>query len=105
MSVHVCTHVGNTFARQHRGEQRIQDGPPACRNTRTALEDFLVNLRNLPCWVDGHLSGNVFGAKFSRDYWLHIFKHGTAQNGTPVLTAPLDIKKMITVAGGEPVGV
>ncbi len=69
------------------------------------IENFLGNLRNLPCWVDGHLSGNVFGAKFSRDYWLHIFKHGTAPNGTRVLAEPLDIKKMITVAGGEPVGI
>jgi hypothetical protein len=69
----------------------------------TRIENLLLNLRNLPCWVDGHLSGNVFGAKFSRDYWLHIFKHATAPNGTRVLTEPLDIKKMISVPGGEPV--
>jgi hypothetical protein len=69
------------------------------------LEAFLVNLRNLPCWVDRHLSGIVFGAKFSRDYWLHIFKHGVAPNGTRVLTEPIDIKKMITVSSGETVGV
>ena len=28
----------------------------------TRIENFLVNLRNLPCWVDRHLSGIVFGA-------------------------------------------
>lgn len=59
------------------------------------LRTFLRNLRGLPCWIDRNLSGSVFGTKQSRDYWLNIFKTGTAASGTKVLTEPISIQKMI----------
>jgi len=59
------------------------------------IMNFLMNLRGLPCWIDRNLSGTVFGAKQNRDFWIQIFKTGVASTGTRVLTAPLDIQKMI----------
>ena len=66
------------------------------------IENFLVNLRGLPCWVDRNLSGMVFGAKQNRDFWIAIFKGGVAPNGKRVLTEPVDINKMIRSAAGGP---
>jgi hypothetical protein len=68
------------------------------------LENFLTNLRGLPCWVDRNLSGMVFGAKQNRDFWLAIFQKGVAPNGKRVLTEPIDINKMIKPAGGGVAG-
>ena len=55
------------------------------------LRVFLKNVRGLPCWIDRNLSGTVFGSKQSKDYWISIFKTGSAAGGTKVLTEPIAI--------------
>jgi HNH endonuclease len=59
------------------------------------IRNFLINLRGLPCWMDRNLSVTVFGTKQTRDFWLTVFKNGTASSGVRVLSGPLDIQKMI----------
>jgi hypothetical protein len=59
------------------------------------IRNFLINLRGLPCWIDKNLSGTVFGAKQTRDFWIHIFQTGVSPSKTPVLPEPIDIQKMI----------
>jgi hypothetical protein len=63
------------------------------------IELFLKNLAVLPCWVDKNLSSTVFGAKRNRDYWNEVFLTGKSPEGVPVLTAPLDLNKMVQGPG------
>jgi hypothetical protein len=59
------------------------------------IENFLVNLRKLPCWIDRNLSTTVFGPKQNLDYWERVFKTGSAPNGIAILAKPLDLFEMI----------
>lgn len=59
------------------------------------IEAFVVNLRKLPVWVNRELSGTVFGAKQTYDYWQSIFETGKAPGGQQVLAAPLNLMEMV----------
>lgn len=63
------------------------------------VEDFLRNLAELPCWIDHGMSGTIFGSKQNLDFWETIFETGKAPTGLNVLTAPLNINKMIKPIG------
>ena len=52
--------------------------------------------------LEGKLSGMVFGAKQSRDFWIQVFKTGSASSGKRVLTEPIDINKMIRSGDDSP---
>lgn len=59
------------------------------------LENFLVSLAGLPCWVDQGLGTTVFGAKQRLDYWEKVFQSGVAPTGQRILTEGLDLNQMI----------
>ncbi len=82
------------YTAQHFDDERMLQVPhPEALWDR--ITNFLRNLRGLPCWVDKNLSGTVFGAKQSRDFWVAIFKTGKAPTGKQVLAEPVEINKMI----------
>ncbi len=59
------------------------------------LENFLVSLSKLPCWIDRNLSTTVFGTKQSADYWEKVFQSGKSPSNIQILAAPLDLNEMI----------
>ncbi len=59
------------------------------------MENSLVSLAGLPCWVDRNLSTTVFGSKQNLDFWEMIFQTGKAPTGVQVLAQPLDLNRMI----------
>jgi hypothetical protein len=60
------------------------------------VERFLINLSNLPCWIDRKLSNTVFGPKQNLDYWEKVFATGKSPNGiVTILAKPLDLPQMI----------
>ena len=59
------------------------------------VNNFLVNLSKLPCWLDKNLSLSVFGPKQNLDYWYSVFSTGKSPDGTRVLTDGLEIREMI----------
>lgn len=65
------------------------------------IENFIVNLSNLPIWKNKDLSFTVFGAKQVYSVWKSIFEKGVATNGEQVLASPIDIKAMIAPPKGE----
>jgi hypothetical protein len=67
----------------------------------TRIENFLVNLSKLPCWIDKQFSTTVFGPKQNLDYWETVFKTGKAPNGLQILTEPLDLNRMIHPPDGN----
>lgn len=56
---------------------------------------FVVNLANLPVWVNNELSVTVFGGKQNYDFWQTIFETGRSPQGLQVLPEPLDLMEMI----------
>jgi hypothetical protein len=59
------------------------------------IDAFLRNLADLPCWVDKNLSLTAFGTKQLTEFWLQVFRTGTAPNQVRVLAQPLDLSQMI----------
>jgi hypothetical protein len=59
------------------------------------LENFLVSLSKLPCWIDKNLSMTVFGPKQNADYWETVFQTGKSPSNIQILAAPLDVNQMI----------
>lgn len=56
---------------------------------------FVLNLRQLPLWINTELSLSVFGGKQSYEYWQTIFETGRSPQGQQVLAAPLNLMEMI----------
>lgn len=63
------------------------------------LRAYLLNLRELPLWVNLDLSLTVFGGKQTGDFWRTIFETGKTPQGQQVLTAPLNLMDMIKEPG------
>ena len=59
------------------------------------LQNFLLSLSRLPCWVDRNLSTTVFGPKQNLDFWDKVFQTGKAPSGIQILATPLDLNEMI----------
>jgi hypothetical protein len=66
------------------------------------LQNFLVSLSKLPCWIDRNLSTTVFGPKQNADYWEKVFQTGRSPSNIQILTAPLDLNEMIMPKGVLP---
>ena len=67
----------------------------------TNIQNFLINLRELPLWKNRSLSSTVFGGKNAYSYWETIFNTGKTPDGTVVLSNPLNINDMIKVESKE----
>lgn len=57
---------------------------------------FLINLSNLPIWINKELSKTVFGGKQDNDFWQTIFETGKSPQGIQVLCEPINLMEMIT---------
>ncbi len=58
------------------------------------IENFVVNLSQLPLWKDRSMATTVFSGKRNYDYWKSIFETGSA-DGIQVLAKPLNFMDMI----------
>lgn len=63
------------------------------------IENFVVNLTNLPLWKSRDFSHTIFGGKNNYDFWKKIFQTGKSPNGEQVLVEALNINKMIIPLG------
>ena len=59
------------------------------------IENFIVNLSNLPLWRNKELSLTIFGGKQVYSFWKTIFDTGVAPTGEQVLASPIEITSMI----------
>jgi hypothetical protein len=59
------------------------------------IENFLANLIKMPLWVNRDLSLSVFGGKQNYEYWQTIFESGKTPQGQQVLSAGINLMKMI----------
>jgi hypothetical protein len=60
------------------------------------IENFLVNLRKLPLWVNHELSATIFGGKQTYDFWQTIFETGRTQQGQQIIASGgINLMKMI----------
>jgi hypothetical protein len=59
------------------------------------IENFVVNLTEMPLWVNRELSNSVFGGKQNYDYWQTIFESGKTPQGQQVLPSGINLMKMI----------
>jgi hypothetical protein len=64
------------------------------------IENFLVNLRKLPVWVNRDLSATIFGGKQNYEFWQTIFESGRTSQDQPVIASGgLNLIKMIQATG------
>lgn len=63
------------------------------------IENFIVNLTNLPLWKSRAFSNTIFGGKNNYEFWKKIFQTGKSPNGEQVLVEALNINKMIIPLG------
>jgi hypothetical protein len=60
------------------------------------IENFLINLRKLPLWVNHELSATVFGGKQNHEFWQTIFETGRTPQGQQVIASGgINLMKMI----------
>lgn len=59
------------------------------------IENFIINLAELPLWKNKELSSTIFGGKQNYSFWKNIFEKGQSINGEKILAKPLEIKEMI----------
>lgn len=82
--------TGKTFQKEKLFQYRFPE--PLWEN----IENFLVNLRRLPLWVNRDLSATVFGGKQNYEYWQTIFETGkTPQGQTLIASGGINLIKMI----------
>jgi len=61
----------------------------------TSIQNYFVNLRDLPIWKDRSMAATIFGGKNNYDYWRCIFSTGSTPEGTSVLAKPINVTEMI----------
>jgi len=59
------------------------------------IKTFILNLSNLPLWVNKELSSTIFGGKQNYEYWQTIFETGKTSQGFQVLAKPINLMEMI----------
>lgn len=59
------------------------------------IQNFLLNLKKLPLWVNRELSLSVFGGKQNYEYWQTVFESGKTPQGQQVLVNGINLMKMI----------
>lgn len=65
------------------------------------IENFVINLSDLPLWKDRSMAGTVFSGKKNYDYWKVIFETGKSVDGVMVLANPLNFIDMIKTTNGN----
>ncbi len=65
------------------------------------IENFVINLSDLPLWKDRSMAGTVFSGKKNYDYWKVIFETGKSVDGVMVLANPLNFIDMIKTINGN----
>ncbi len=63
---------------------------------RDRIRTFVVNMHNLPVWINKDLSSTVFGGKQVYSYWQTIFETGKSPQGVQVLSKPIDLMELIS---------
>jgi hypothetical protein len=61
----------------------------------TNIRKFMVNLSQMPLWVNADLSDTVFGGKQNNAFWKAIFETGKTPAGLQVLAHPINLIEMI----------
>ena len=59
------------------------------------IELFIESFIALPLWKDRSMSSTIFGGKNNYDFWKTVFATANTPDGTPVLTAPINVAEMI----------
>lgn len=59
------------------------------------IENFIINLYNLPLWRSREFSSTLFGGKQVSSFWKTIFETGKSPQGEEVLACPINVNKMI----------
>lgn len=59
------------------------------------IENFLLNLKHLPLWINSGLSQTVFGGKQNYDFWQKIFETGKTPQGQKVMATGINLMHMI----------
>jgi HNH endonuclease len=59
------------------------------------IENFILNLRSLPFWVNRELSLSAFGGKQAPGFWHLVFESGKTPTGQAIMPQGLDLMKMI----------
>lgn len=65
------------------------------------IENFVINLSDLPLWKDRSMAGTVFSGKKNYDYWKVIFETGKSVDDVVVLANPLNFIDMIKSTNGN----
>ncbi|HPI30305.1 MAG TPA: HNH endonuclease domain-containing protein [Bacteroidales bacterium] len=60
------------------------------------IENYLINLSELPVWANNTLSSTVFGGKQNMSFWEAIFATGKTPQGFQVLVKPINILELQT---------
>ncbi len=80
---------GTMYNEENLFQQKIPD--QLWENIRT----FVINLRELPLWKDRSMASTIFGGKNNYDFWGTVFRTSRTPDGSPVLTAPINVAEMI----------
>jgi hypothetical protein len=59
------------------------------------IQNFIINLYELPLWKDRGMASTVFAGKNNYDYWKTVFETGKTPDGATVLAKPLNFMEMI----------
>jgi hypothetical protein len=59
------------------------------------IENFILNLKALPLWVNRELSLSAFGGKQAPGYWQQVFESGRTPTNQPIMPQGVDLMKMI----------
>jgi len=59
------------------------------------IENFVINLSQLPLWKDRSMASTIFSGKNNYAYWKEIFETGNSIDGALVLANPLNFIEMI----------
>jgi phage-related protein len=59
------------------------------------IRRFIINLSEMPLWVNKELSETVFGGKQNNSYWQTVFESGKSPQGIQVMPQPINLLEMI----------
>jgi hypothetical protein len=59
------------------------------------LNNFIINLSNLPLWKDRSMSSTIFSGKNNYEYWKNVFETSKTPDNVQVIIKPLNFVEMI----------
>lgn len=83
------SNLGKTFNKNSLFQQKFDD------QLWHNIENFLINLKNLPLWKTRNMANTIFSGKRNYDYWKNIFATGKSPDGVEVLLKPINYVDMI----------